>query len=151
MTEVESGIEDREAARLRPVTPTAAVTVARWVEVHRLAVAGRQPVIARDVGSRVCRVWLRTSRFAAVEAMATATLTLGPDASPFHQRGWARSSTGRPRPALEDYQQALTLYQQAGHRAGEAATLTSIGSVYDSLGDRQRALEYYHQALPIQR
>ncbi|MGV9978066.1 tetratricopeptide repeat protein, partial [Micromonospora wenchangensis] len=125
--------------------------LARWVEVHRLAVAGRQSEIARNLGDRVCRVWLRTSRFAAVEAMATATLTLGPDAGSFYDRGWARRATGRRLPALEDYQQALAMYRQAGHRGNEAATLTNIGSVYDSLGDRQRALDHYHQALPIAR
>ncbi|MEU7980043.1 tetratricopeptide repeat protein, partial [Micromonospora sp. NPDC049081] len=140
-------MEDRE----RPVDPAAATTTARRVEVHRLAVAGRQPEIARDVGNRVCRTWLSTSRFAAVEAMATATLTLGPDAGSFYDRGWARSSTGRPRPALEDYQQALTMYRQAGHRGNEAAALNNIGLVYASLGDRQRALDHYHQALPIRR
>ncbi|SCF47213.1 tetratricopeptide repeat protein, partial [Micromonospora carbonacea] len=117
--------------------------------MHRLAVAGRQAEIARHVGKRVCRVWLRTSRFAAVEAMATATLTLGPDAGAFYDRGWARSSTGRPWLALEDFQQALTRYQQAGDRGNEATTLNNIGSVYNGLGDRQQALHHYHQALPI--
>ena len=38
-----------------------------------------------------------------------------------------------------------------GDRAGEAATLTDIGMVYDDLGEPQRALEYYGQALPILR
>ncbi|WP_262015993.1 tetratricopeptide repeat protein, partial [Micromonospora sp. Mcm103] len=121
------------------------------MEVHRLAVAGREPVIARDVGRLVARVWLRTSRFADVAALASATLTLGPDAGAFYDRGWARSSTGQPRQALADYQQALTLYREAGHRGNEAATLTNIGLVYDGLGDRQQALTYYQQALPIQR
>ncbi|MGC4814072.1 tetratricopeptide repeat protein, partial [Micromonospora sp. DT228] len=130
---------------------TDAMVLARWVEVHRLAVAGQQPAIARALSDRVCRVWLRTSRFAAVEAMATATLTLGPDADALYKRGWARSSTGRPRPALEDLQQALTMYQQAGDRGNEGATLTGIGNVYNRLGDRQRALDQYHQALPIRR
>src|SRR5512144_12938 len=41
-------------------------SVARWVEVHRLAVAGREAVIARTVGDRVGRVWLARSRFADV-------------------------------------------------------------------------------------
>ncbi|WP_431973839.1 tetratricopeptide repeat protein [Micromonospora haikouensis] len=125
--------------------------LARWVEVHRLAVAGRQSEIARDIGGRVCWTWLRTSRFAAVEAVATATLTLGPNARAFYQRGWARSSTGRPWSALEDFQQALTMYQQAGDRGNEAATLNNIGGVYAGLGDWQRALDHYHQALPITR
>ncbi|WP_239098677.1 hypothetical protein [Micromonospora qiuiae] len=65
----------------------AAATVAQWVEVHRLAVAGREPAIARHVGDRVARVWLRTSRFADVEALAIATLTLSPDAGAFYHRG----------------------------------------------------------------
>ncbi|WP_256095905.1 tetratricopeptide repeat protein, partial [Micromonospora carbonacea] len=116
--------------------------------MHRLAVTGRQAAIARDVGDRVCQVWLRTSRFAAVEAMATATLTLGPIASALYQRGWAWSSTGRPWLALEDFQQALAIYQQAGDRGNEAATLNNIGYVHDRLGDRQRALDHYHRALP---
>ncbi len=67
--------------------------------MHRLAVAGREAAIARHVGDRVARAWLATSRFADVEALATATLSLGPDADAFYDRGWARQATGRPRPA----------------------------------------------------
>jgi tetratricopeptide (TPR) repeat protein len=101
--------------------------VVQWVEVHRLAVAGREPVIAREVGDRVARVWLRRSRFADVAALATATLTLGPDAGAFYDLGWAQSSTEHPRQALDSYEQALRLYREAGDRGNEAATLTSIG------------------------
>ena len=38
----------------------------RWVEVHRLAVAGGEAGIARDVGGRVGGMWLARSRFADV-------------------------------------------------------------------------------------
>ncbi|UWU50261.1 hypothetical protein APLC1_5164 [Limnospira platensis C1] len=31
-------------------------------------------------------------------------------------------------------------------RGGEATTLTNIGRVYDSLGEKQTALDYYNQA-----
>ena len=41
--------------------------------------------------------------------------------------------------------------REVGDRAGEAATLNNIGAVHDALGQRQRALEYYGQALPIRR
>ncbi|WP_231954469.1 tetratricopeptide repeat protein [Actinoplanes derwentensis] len=120
-------------------------------EVHRLAVSSGETLIARDIGSQMARLWLPRSRFADVEAIATATLTLGPDAGAFYDRGWARRATGRPRPALDDYQQAIDLYREAGDRGNEAATLTNIGLVYDGLGDRQRALDFYQQALPIRR
>ena len=127
--------------------PTA--TVARWAEVHRLAVAGREPEIARDVGAQVARVWLPTSRFADVEALARATLTLGPDAVALYHLGWALSATGQPWEALACYEQALHLFREAGDRGNEAAALNSIGQVYDGLSDRQQALTHYQQVLPI--
>ena len=37
-----------------------------------------------------------------------------------------------------------------GDRSGEA-DLNNIGGVYDSLGEKQKALDYYNQALPIER
>ncbi|MGW3782966.1 tetratricopeptide repeat protein [Micromonospora chokoriensis] len=126
-------------------------TIARLVEVHRLAVAGQEPAIAQDIGHRVSRIWLRRSRFADVAALANATLTLGPNAGAFYDLGWVQSTTGHPRQALLSYEQALNLYRETGHRGNEAATLTNIGGVYNRLGDRERALAYYEQALPIAR
>ncbi len=41
--------------------------------------------------------------------------------------------------------------RHAGDRGGEAATLNNLGLVYDVWGDRQQALAYYNQALPIVR
>ena len=82
----------------------------RWVEVHRLAVAGREAGIARDAGGRVGRVWLARSRFADVARLAGLTLTLGEDALALYQLGWAKTSTGDRAAALEYYGQALRLY-----------------------------------------
>ena len=36
-----------------------------------------------------------------------------------------------------------------GDRSGEASTLNNIGAVYDDLGEKQEALRYYEQALPL--
>ena len=123
--------------------------VVRWVEVHRLAVAGGEAGIARDVGGRVGRVWLAASRFADAARLAGLTLTLGEDARALYQLGWAKTATGDPTAALAAYGQALRLYRTAGHRGSEAATLSNLGAVYGGLGERRRALEYYGQALPI--
>jgi CHAT domain-containing protein/tetratricopeptide (TPR) repeat protein len=38
-----------------------------------------------------------------------------------------------------------------GDRSGEATTLNNIGGVYDSLGEKQKALEFYNQSLPLSR
>ncbi|MDT9201585.1 tetratricopeptide repeat protein, partial [Limnospira sp. PMC 1042.18] len=36
-------------------------------------------------------------------------------------------------------------------RGGEATTLNNIGPVYSYLGEKQTALDYYNQALPLSR
>jgi tetratricopeptide (TPR) repeat protein len=126
-------------------------SVARWAEVHRLAVAGREAGIARDAGDRVGRVWLARSRFADVARLAELTLTLGEDASASYDLGWARDATGDRAAALAAYEQALHLYRAAGHRGNEAATLSNIGEVYRGLGELQRALGYFGRALAITR
>jgi CHAT domain-containing protein len=38
-----------------------------------------------------------------------------------------------------------------GDRAGEATTVNNIGGVYDDLGEKQKALDYYQQALSLRR
>src|SRR5579859_6330818 len=119
------------------------MSLGRWVEVHRLAVAGREAGIARDAGGRVGWVWLARSRFPDVARLAELTLTLGEDAQALYQLGWARRATGNPAAALAAYDQALRLYRSAGDRGGEAVTLTNIGVAHDGLGERRRALEYY--------
>ena len=40
---------------------------------------------------------------------------------------------------------------QCGDLAGEATTLNNIGGVYDALGEKRKALDYYAQALPLYR
>jgi hypothetical protein len=45
----------------------------------------------------------------------------------------------------------MPILRAVGDRPGEATTLSNIGMVYDSLGEKQKALDYFNQALPIQR
>ncbi|MBD2558805.1 tetratricopeptide repeat protein, partial [Aphanizomenon flos-aquae] len=37
------------------------------------------------------------------------------------------------------------------NRGGEATTLNNIGLVYNALGEKQKALDFFNQALPIYR
>jgi len=50
------------------------------------------------------------------------------------------------RMAVKKYEEALLLWRAIGARDGEAATLNNIGLVYESLGEKQKALEFYAQA-----
>lgn len=46
-------------------------------------------------------------------------------------------------------QTPTVFFLQVGDKTGEATTLNNIGSVYYSLGEKQKALEFYNQALPL--
>ena len=69
------------------------------------------------------------------------------EAEKFYEQGTAEALRG----VIAKYEEALKLYRSAGDRRGEAATLTSIGLVYSQLGEKQKALEYYSQSLPLSR
>jgi len=55
------------------------------------------------------------------------------------------------RRAIEKYGEALRLYRAVSDRRREAATLNNIGGIYYLLGEMQKALEFYNQALPLWR
>jgi len=56
---------------------------------------------------------------------------------------------GQFQSALDSYNQALPLSQQAGAKAEEAAIINSFGQLYTDLSDPKSALDYYNQALPL--
>lgn len=51
---------------------------------------------------------------------------------------------------INKFEAALAGYRAAKDRAGEAAMLNNLGVVYNSLGEREKALDYYRQGLAIQ-
>ncbi|WP_353929860.1 CHAT domain-containing tetratricopeptide repeat protein [Okeanomitos corallinicola TIOX110] len=53
--------------------------------------------------------------------------------------------------AINKWEQALPLYRAVGEKGGEATILNVLGGVYNSLGEKQKALENYNQALPLYR
>jgi tetratricopeptide (TPR) repeat protein len=51
------------------------------------------------------------------------------------------------RQAIAKYEEAARLYRTLGERGEEAVCLDRIGKMYSALGEKQKALEYYTQAL----
>ena len=64
------------------------------------------------------------------------------EANKLYEQGTAEAK----RSALAKFEQTLKLYREAGNRSGEAQTLNDIGVVYNDLGEKQKALEYYSQS-----
>ncbi|MGB3642008.1 MAG: tetratricopeptide repeat protein, partial [Rivularia sp. (in: cyanobacteria)] len=64
------------------------------------------------------------------------------------KQGNAQSS----KQAISKWKQALELLQQLGElKSSQAVLLYSIGNTYSNLGEKQQALKYYNQALPLAR
>src|ERR1044072_8837070 len=55
------------------------------------------------------------------------------------------------RKAVEQYGETLRLMREAGDQRGEAMTLTNVGTIYNFLGEPQKALENLNQALTVWR
>jgi CHAT domain-containing protein/Flp pilus assembly protein TadD len=51
--------------------------------------------------------------------------------------------------ARKKWEAALILWQKLDDKKWQAKTLNNIGRVYDSLGDKQQALKFYNQSLPL--
>jgi tetratricopeptide (TPR) repeat protein len=54
---------------------------------------------------------------------------------------------GQDHEALRYYDQALPLWRGDVQLAGEALTLTYMAKSYTNLGEKQRAIESFHQAI----
>jgi CHAT domain-containing protein/tetratricopeptide (TPR) repeat protein len=87
------------------------------------------------------------SETASTQATRAAAKRLLDEGLQLYKQGTAESL----RQAIEKWKQALPLRRQVGDKAGEATTLSNIGSVYSNLGDKQQALNYYNQSLPLTR
>src|SRR6476661_7720962 len=77
-------------------------------------------------------------------AAATKALTEGFE---LYLQGTAESL----RKAIAKLEEALKLYGETSENEGQALTLLLLGKVYDDLGEKQKALEYYSQSLPLLR
>ena len=60
-----------------------------------------------------------------------------------------QAQQGKPQQAIETLQKALVIAQQFQNRDAEATALLRTGFNFESVGQPEKALEYYIQALPI--
>ena len=69
------------------------------------------------------------------------------EAEKLYEQGTAEAK----RSAIVKYEEALKLYRAVGDRNGEASTLSRIGVAYKDLEEKEKALEYFNQSLPLSR
>ncbi|MFN6535467.1 MAG: tetratricopeptide repeat protein [Nostoc sp. EkiNYC01] len=86
---------------------------------------------------------------AIVIGLACVVMVLKGKAETLNYIGTVYANTGKPKLALDYYNQSLPIAKQMGDRALEAAILSNIGLVYANIGQPNQALDYYNQSLPI--
>jgi hypothetical protein len=61
----------------------------------------------------------------------------------------AERSVQSLRAAIDKCQPALGLYRAIGDRVGEGGILHDLGRICNALGEKQKSLDFYNQALPL--
>jgi tetratricopeptide (TPR) repeat protein len=75
-------------------------------------------------------------------------------ATQLHKEGVTHDLEGTAesmRAALEKFEQARLIYQEINAQPEETYCLGRLGSINNSLGNKQKALDYFEQALPLLR
>lgn len=73
------------------------------------------------------------------------------EASTLDSLGQTYSAMGRGTEAMDYFNRALPLWEEAGQKGGEALTLNNMGRAYADLGQKQNALDAFNRALGIWR
>jgi CHAT domain-containing protein/Tfp pilus assembly protein PilF len=79
------------------------------------------------------------------------TAAINGEASTLDNLGRAWSDMGDGKQALDNFNQALTIFRNLGERNGQALVLNDTGPAYADLGQKQKALDAYNQALALWR
>jgi tetratricopeptide (TPR) repeat protein len=114
---------------------------------NQLVLAGMSIAIALNLNQQVSAVPVRERIQFAATASNTEADKVYTEAKKLYEQGTKEALIS----AIAKYEVALKLYREAGDRGKEAVILNNIGLVYDNLGEKQKALDYYNQSLPLSR
>ena len=106
-------------------------TEKQWLEIHRLAILGKEEKIAVEVAVYLSSYWWQKSRFREVVKTCRDTLEIVEDYRTLHELAKSESNLGEIDKALEHYQQVLKLCPPKDERQ-KAATLHQLAGIYPS-------------------
>ncbi|MFN7499465.1 MAG: tetratricopeptide repeat protein [Dolichospermum sp.] len=119
------------------------------LEIHRLALLGKQGEIASTVGMAVTNNWINTSRFRDTLNLCKSTLKTVEDYRIFHQLARSEQELGEIEQAQQHYQQALELCP-AREETEKAAIIHNLAIIYANTGKIEEAIAHYQQSLEIE-
>ncbi|OBQ16879.1 tetratricopeptide repeat protein, partial [Anabaena sp. AL93] len=118
------------------------------LEIHRLALLGKQGEIASTVGMAVTNNWINTSRFRDTLNLCKSTLKTVEDYRIFHQLARSEQELGEIEQAQQHYQQALELCP-AREETKKASIIHNLAIIYANTGKIEEAIAHYQQSLEI--
>ena len=120
------------------------------LEIHRLALAGKEGEIAANIAHHLGNQWNNRSRFREVVNLCKGTLKIAEDDyRPLHQLAKAEKNLGDTEKALEHYQQALQSCPDEDEKE-KAAISHNMAVIYATQGEIKEALRLYQASLEIQ-
>ncbi|WP_353932797.1 tetratricopeptide repeat protein [Okeanomitos corallinicola TIOX110] len=118
------------------------------LEIHRLALLGKQGEIASIVGSALAGNWKKKSRFREALHLCKSTLNTVEDYRILHQLARSEKELGEIEQAHQHYQQALELCP-ATEETEKATIIHNLAIIYADTGKIEEAITLYHQSLKI--
>ncbi|HYX15407.1 MAG TPA: tetratricopeptide repeat protein [Nostoc sp.] len=118
------------------------------LEIHRLALLGKEGKKAANIASSLANRWWHQSRFREAVQLCKSTLEITEDYRVLREMGYCESQVGEVDQALKHYQQALNLCPLED-KPEQAATLHCLGMLKADTGEIEEAIALYQQSLAI--
>ncbi|MDB9481090.1 tetratricopeptide repeat protein, partial [Dolichospermum circinale CS-537/05] len=118
------------------------------LEIHRLALLGKQGEIASEMGMVVTNKWISTSRFREVLHICENTRDIVEDYRILTNLARSKQELGRIEQAQQHYQKALELCPVIDETQ-KASIIHNLAGIYANTGKIEEAIAHYQQSLEI--
>ena len=118
------------------------------LEIHRLALLGKEEKKAAKIASSLANYWWHQSRFREAVQLCKSTLEITEDYRVLKEMGYCESQLGEVDKALEHYQQALNLCPSED-KEEQASINHHLGILKANKGEIEQAIALYQQSLAI--
>ncbi|BAZ30264.1 TPR repeat-containing protein [Cylindrospermum sp. NIES-4074] len=123
-------------------------TEAQKLEIHRLALLGKNGEIAAQMADNLAGSWKYQSRFREAVHLCKSTLKITQDYRVLHQIARSEEQLGEVEQAQQNYQQALELCPETDEKE-KAAIIHNLAFTYANRGDVENAIALYNQSLEL--
>ncbi|MCF2145504.1 tetratricopeptide repeat protein [Desmonostoc muscorum LEGE 12446] len=123
-------------------------TEAQILEIHRLALLGKDGEIAGKIATALTRQWVKGSRYREAVEVCRITLEVVENYGILHELATSEKELGELNKALAHYHQVLNLCPPKDEQQ-KAATLHQLADIYTIKGEVDQALALYNQSWEI--